>query len=241
MCGCVDGNGDNWVELLVTDNIASIQGWKVSWKNSDTGGHANNGSFVFSNSSIWTNLKAGTLITVHYNGDASYSTGYSGSPCSDSAWWIDAAALDTSLIVDAELFYNTTLLGDGFKTDNDNWQVKIEDAATPARKEVLAWVGEGVSGISGVGEDEVCKLEQSPTYGVGVNYANYNDGDCSTFGGPNVRFLNRRFNWLPWLVATIEPLGNPLSAQDRAILTSQYDSHAKRDRILFPRPSVVTL
>lgn len=47
-----------------------------------------------------------------------------------------------------------------------------------------------------------------------------------------VRFLNRRFNLLPWLVATVDPLRNPLSAEERTILTGQYDSHAKRDRIL---------
>jgi haloalkane dehalogenase len=47
-----------------------------------------------------------------------------------------------------------------------------------------------------------------------------------------VRFLNRRFNLIPWLVATLDPLRRPFSASERAILTGQYDSHEKRDRIL---------
>jgi haloalkane dehalogenase len=47
-----------------------------------------------------------------------------------------------------------------------------------------------------------------------------------------VRFLNRRFNLLPWLVATVDPLRRPLSAHERSVLTSQFNSQEKRDRIL---------
>jgi haloalkane dehalogenase len=47
-----------------------------------------------------------------------------------------------------------------------------------------------------------------------------------------VRFLNRRFNLVPWLVATLDPRRRPFSAHERAVLTSQYDSREKRDRIL---------
>lgn len=46
------------------------------------------------------------------------------------------------------------------------------------------------------------------------------------------RVLNRRLNLLPWLVATLDPFRRPFSAHERAVLTSQYDSHVKRDRIL---------
>jgi haloalkane dehalogenase len=47
-----------------------------------------------------------------------------------------------------------------------------------------------------------------------------------------VRFLNRRFNLLPWLVATLDPLRRPLSSSERHVLKAQYDSYEKRDRIL---------
>jgi haloalkane dehalogenase len=47
-----------------------------------------------------------------------------------------------------------------------------------------------------------------------------------------MRFLNRRLNLLPWLVATVDPHRRPFSASERAVLTCQYDSTAKRDRIL---------
>jgi haloalkane dehalogenase len=47
-----------------------------------------------------------------------------------------------------------------------------------------------------------------------------------------VRFLNRRFNLLPWVVATVDPHRHPFTAAERAILTGQYDSAVKRDRVL---------
>jgi len=47
-----------------------------------------------------------------------------------------------------------------------------------------------------------------------------------------VRFVNRRFNLLPWLVATVAPLLRPFSADERAVLRAQFDTPAKRDRII---------
>jgi haloalkane dehalogenase len=47
-----------------------------------------------------------------------------------------------------------------------------------------------------------------------------------------VRFLNRRFNLFPWLVATLDPLRRPFPAEERAALVGQYDSPEKRERII---------
>lgn len=49
---------------------------------------------------------------------------------------------------------------------------------------------------------------------------------------PPLRYLNRRLNLLPWLVATVDPHRRPFSPHERAVLTGQYDSAEKRDRIL---------
>ncbi|TPV95952.1 MAG: alpha/beta fold hydrolase [Myxococcales bacterium FL481] len=51
---------------------------------------------------------------------------------------------------------------------------------------------------------------------------------CSGF----VRALNRRFNALPWLVATVAPFLQPFSARERRVLLEQFDTHEKRDRVL---------
>lgn len=47
-----------------------------------------------------------------------------------------------------------------------------------------------------------------------------------------VRYLNRRYNILSWMVANLAPLRLPFTSEDRRILTSQFDTASKRDRIL---------
>jgi len=47
-----------------------------------------------------------------------------------------------------------------------------------------------------------------------------------------IRILNRRYNLLPWLVVTIAPFLAPFPAAERAVLRGQFDTPAKRDRIL---------
>jgi haloalkane dehalogenase len=51
-------------------------------------------------------------------------------------------------------------------------------------------------------------------------------------GSRLVRFLNRRFNLLPWLVATVAPWLRPFSAAERAALTAPFGTPEKRDRII---------
>jgi pimeloyl-ACP methyl ester carboxylesterase len=47
-----------------------------------------------------------------------------------------------------------------------------------------------------------------------------------------VRALNRRWNLLPWLVVTVAPWLRPLSRTQRAILTREFESLEKRERVL---------
>lgn len=48
----------------------------------------------------------------------------------------------------------------------------------------------------------------------------------------SVRAANRRWNLLPWLVATVAPWRHPFTAAERATLVAQFDTPRKRDRIL---------
>jgi haloalkane dehalogenase len=47
-----------------------------------------------------------------------------------------------------------------------------------------------------------------------------------------MRWLNRRFNLLPWLVATVAPWLAPFSKAERAALTREFDTVEKRERAL---------
>jgi pimeloyl-ACP methyl ester carboxylesterase len=47
-----------------------------------------------------------------------------------------------------------------------------------------------------------------------------------------MRWLNRRFNLLPWLVATVAPWLRPFERTERLALTRDFDTHDKRERAL---------
>lgn len=47
-----------------------------------------------------------------------------------------------------------------------------------------------------------------------------------------MRWLNRRFNVLPWLVANVAPLLRPFSKAERQALEREFDTPPKRDRLL---------
>lgn len=47
-----------------------------------------------------------------------------------------------------------------------------------------------------------------------------------------MRWVNRRFNLLPWLVATVAPWLRPFTRAERAVLTGEFDAIEKRERII---------
>lgn len=197
---CDQGNGDNWIELVVTEFLPDIEGWTVYWENEDSS--ADDGAFTFTDTNpatdIWKDLEPGTIITVRrgdtdYGGADDCSGGHRTNDCYDPCngdWWI-RVDLDGPFIED-EVSGNHA-----FKVDNDCWSSKIEDDGADL---VQHWVGEhgevgddnecinandttwSGSNISG---KEVGKLEANPIGGdVDIDVA-YNDGDCSSFGQEN--------------------------------------------------------
>ena len=51
-------------------------------------------------------------------------------------------------------------------------------------------------------------------------------------GSRAMRWLNRRFNLLPWLVASVAPWLKPFTKAERAALVREFDTIEKRDRVL---------
>ena len=180
--GRAQGNGGNWLELVVTQNNVDMRGWKLLWTEDPTDA----GTLTFTDHVLWTNLRAGTIVTLTecdsacggLDSDLTYD------PENDD-WWINintrfAGAPDETYVTAV-----TNVAGDGpgnFSVGNDNWQLTIEDADGHI---VFGPAGEGIEPASGVSSTEVWRLEQDP--GAHVHpHSNYDDGTSSTFGMPNV-------------------------------------------------------
>ena len=175
--GTVQGNGGNWVEIVVITDHLDIRGWTLDWRNADP----DSGSVVFQNHAIWSDLRSGTLITVREDdlsppGFGVLLTDLSYDPANGD-WWIHANVDD--LVVVSQF---------GFKVDDDNWQMRILDDGLTI---IQDWVGESTplwGGGGGVAGDEVGKLEEDPSAAAAMSppVPNYNDGTSSTFGSENV-------------------------------------------------------
>ena len=80
------GNGGDWIEFVVTVDHADVRGWKLQWVStapSSTGLPVTDGTdiwfgdtalpqgeFTFSGDAIWSDLRAGTIITITRDGTA---------------------------------------------------------------------------------------------------------------------------------------------------------------------------
>ena len=167
--GRVLGNGGNWFELVVTTDHLDIRGWQLVTSN-DTGAPGQTvQTLTLTNNGLWADLRAGTIVTIGED--------IPDNPSYDPAagdWWIHVrgGASGSGLYVSTQ----------PFEVSNNNWQLTIKDAMGVT---VFGPAGEGVWPLSGVGGDEVFKLEEDPTpYITPIN--NYNDGTSSSFGAPNV-------------------------------------------------------
>jgi hypothetical protein len=180
--GVVQGNGGNWIELVVIADHLDIRGWTLEWQNSDP----DSGSITFLAHGIWSDLRAGTIITIRENdlpppdGYGNLSTDLSYAPLwGGGDWWIHANVDDFNVVSQT-----------GFKVDDDDWRMRIWDGVPNSSNLIQDWIGEGTflwGGGGGVANDEVGKLEEDPSAGAasGPPYPAYNDGTSSTFGAEN--------------------------------------------------------
>jgi len=167
--GQILGNGGDWFELVVTQDHLDARGFKLVLTD-DTGGPGQvTQTLTLSQNSLLADLRAGTIITVSevLPDDAGFDqlTG---------DWWINfqaAAGAGGQFITPAD-----------FSVSHQSWQLTIKDALGQV---VFGPAGEGVKPVSGVGNDEVFKLEEDPAPYI-TPFAAYNDGTSSTFGAPNV-------------------------------------------------------
>lgn len=192
--GRVEGNGGDWFELVVVgtgidgdddpgtpvDPVAGstvdMRGWQVDIL-SDGGTE----TIVLSQAAYWAAVPAGTILTFiegntlqgGLDTEINKASDLSGSGYAWSNIWIhDPFFIDLAL----------SDFGGGIVIDNSNTNLLLRDSSGEL---VYGPVGEGVNPASGVGSDEVFKLEQDPIPGIDGLFATHEDGGSSTFGEPN--------------------------------------------------------
>ncbi|MBX3396859.1 MAG: lamin tail domain-containing protein [Phycisphaerae bacterium] len=167
--GRVVGNGGDWFELVVTQDNLDIRGWQLEVRDNVGNAAATLDVLTFTQHPIWSNLRRGTIITVAEDvpEDVSYDP-------AGGDWWINVRANNSGTGI-----YITP---DNFPVSNDNWQLTIVDQNGFV---IFGPAGEGVQPVSGIGNDEVCKLEENPSQFISPQ-SDYRDGSSSTFGSPNI-------------------------------------------------------
>ena len=197
--GAVEGNGGNWIELVVVEDHADIRGWQLWWAEESDDDldplwdeerfNYEQGIITFADNELWADLRSGTVITIGEREEvlsAEDEIVVSGSDVSfdpgQDDWWIHVWSFDTALVGT-----ETNVPDDGpgnFSVGNDNWEIRL---VNPGVNEPLIWgpIGEDVDDFRGaIQSDEVGKLEATPT--TELTITDYNDGGSSSFGLPNV-------------------------------------------------------
>ncbi len=172
--GRVIGNGGDWFELVVIKDHLDMRGWQL-----DTySGTKLDKTLTLTADPIWSDLRAGTIITVSQDvpSDVSYD------PAAGD-WWINVQAKTG---------------GDGkyisarsFDVSNKDWRLRIRNVAGMT---VFGPAGEGISPLTGVGTTEVFQLRADPSAAIEADSPHYDTNSrFSTFGAPN-RWGGQDFN-----------------------------------------------
>lgn len=174
--GQVLGNGGDWFELVVIRDRLDIRGWQLELYEDGL----LDAAMTFTNDPIWSDLRAGTLVTVSEQvaDDVSYNPIQDPGNQDAGDWWINVRS-DGDPGTSPGPYISQT----AFKVNNDDWQLVIRDDQGTL---VYGPVGEGtVSGV-GVNSREVFKLEASADATVSETSTFYDDGSSSSFGSRNV-------------------------------------------------------
>ncbi len=163
--GRIEGNGGDWIELLVIEDHLDLRGWRLEL--TDRRGDA--GTLLFTDDPLLADLRSGTLLTVAEDlpEDPAYDPGGG-----DWRFHLRAGAEGSGRYVSASPFDVT----------HREWQLTAFDADGAVR---FGPAGEGIAPESGIGSDEVGLLAADPDGLLRRSSSAYTDGNHSTFGAPN--------------------------------------------------------
>jgi hypothetical protein len=176
--GRIEGNGGDWIELVVIADHLDIRGWTLDICDA---GVCGNDQLTFSNHGVWSDLRAGTIITVAEDEptDLSYDP-------SSGDWWLNVRAHNAGS--------GSYITNQNFPVNHTDWKMSILDDSANV---VYGPVGEHVpeDPVAGcfppqddVNSGEIFRLEEAPSALVDpciTTLNDYEDGVLSTFGSPN--------------------------------------------------------
>ncbi|MCH2128072.1 MAG: autotransporter-associated beta strand repeat-containing protein [Pirellulaceae bacterium] len=62
--GRLEGNGQDWLEFLVVTDHLDLRGFQLDWNYEDSQNSQGSGTLTFSQDSIWSDLRQGSLVTI---------------------------------------------------------------------------------------------------------------------------------------------------------------------------------
>ncbi len=161
--GQVDGNGGDWIELVVIQDHLDLRGWRMTTEDR----RMDRGTLAFTDDPLLADLRAGTIITIAEDLPE------------DPAYDPDGGDWRFHLRATAEGQY---VRSDGFDVTAHDWQLTVWDPDGAVR---YGPIGEAVAPWKGISGGEVGLLAADPSDTVGRTSADYRDGTISTFGSPN--------------------------------------------------------
>jgi hypothetical protein len=176
--GRIQGNGGDWIELVVVADHLDIRGWTLDICDA---GVCGGNLLTFADNAVWSDLRSGTIITVAEDQptDLSFDSGA-------GDWWMNVRAHNAGT--------GTFITASNFPVNQTDWKMSILDAAANV---VYGPAGEHVpiDPIAGcfppqddLNSGEIFRLEESPSALVDPcvpTLNDYEDGVLSTFGSPN--------------------------------------------------------
>ncbi len=173
--GRIAGNGGDWVELVVVADHLDIRGWMLDICE----GVVCDDQLVFAIDPVWSDLRAGTVITVAEDEptDLSFNPG-------GGDYWMNVRAHNGGS--------GTYITASNFPVSNNDWNLTIRDDTGAL---IFGPLGEHVPVTADcsppqddVNSGEIFRLEQAPTALIDPCFLSLNDwedGVLSTFGEEN--------------------------------------------------------
>ena len=188
--GQVPGNGGDWFELVAVQNV-DMRGWSFYWAytdSSETDPTELEGWIYLSNNDFWSDIKAGTIITICQSTSANggKDTDKTFDPNSTGDWWVNICTEEEQAKYNASQPWLARVEPSSdtghFKVNKRDWYMTIYDDDDRA---VFGPVGEFTC-RKGISDEEVWYLHLDPSTSIDEDSDNFDDGVNSTFGSPNI-------------------------------------------------------